>query len=134
MSGREAEIVYRVVWDRKRMKVDLADAKVAARFYLLDPIPKRLSAFARLFIVNVGALADVGIASLGGNIYGTVNGSEQHAQAAGVVTMFMRDQHGIESLDVFADQREPTRNLFRAQSGVNQNPSFAGNDQNRIAS
>lgn len=47
--------------------------------------------------------------------------------------MFMRDQNRVEFLHVFADDGEPARDLFSTESGVNENASFAGNDQNRIA-
>jgi hypothetical protein len=58
---------------------------------------------------------------------------QQHAQAAGVVAMFVCDQNGVEFLHVLADEREPARYLFGAETGVNENASFAGNDQDRIA-
>jgi hypothetical protein len=48
--------------------------------------------------------------------------------------MFMCYQHRIELLHVFPDEREPARNLFSAESGVNENTSLARNDQDRIAS
>src|SRR5690242_20171365 len=38
MSRGEAEVVDSVVWNRKRMKVDLADAEVLAGFDLFDAI------------------------------------------------------------------------------------------------
>src|SRR6266550_4500907 len=133
MRRREPEIVYGVVWDGEGVKVDLADAKVAARLYLLDAVLKRPGAFAWFFIVNVETLADVGIAGFGGNIDRAIDCPKQYAQAAGVVAMFMGDEDGIESLHVFADEREPARNLFGAQSGVHENTSLACNDQNRIA-
>jgi hypothetical protein len=47
--------------------------------------------------------------------------------------MFMRDQYGVEFLRVFADEREPARDLFGAEPGVNENTRLARNDQNRIA-
>ena len=90
-------------------------------------------AFARLFVVDVRAFADVGIAGLRGNVDGTIDRAQQHAQAAGVIAMFVSDEHGVEPLYVFADEREPARDLFGAEAGVNENTSFAGNDQNRIA-
>jgi hypothetical protein len=49
-----------------------------------------------------------------------------------MVAMFVRDQNGIEFLHVLADEREAARDFFGAKSGVNQNTSFAGNDQDRI--
>jgi hypothetical protein len=134
MRRRESEIVYRVVRDGEGVKVYLADAKVSARLYLLDAILERSGAFAWFLVADVLALAYVGIASLSGNVDGAVDGSEQHAQTAGVVAMFMSDQHGVEFLYVFADERKPSRDLFGAESGVNKNTSLAGNDQNRIAS
>jgi hypothetical protein len=134
MRRREAKIVYGIVRDGEGMKVDLADLKIPARFYLLDAVPQGSRAFARFFIVHIGALADVGVASFRGNVDGTIDCPKQHAQAAGMVAMFMGDEDGVESLHVFAHEREPARDLFGAESGVNEDPSLAGNDQNRIAS
>jgi hypothetical protein len=119
--------------DRERMKVDLADAKVLARFYLLDTIVKRLRTFAWLFVVDVGAFAYVGVAGFGGDIDRAVDSSQQDAQAARVVAVLVSDQHRVKPLDIFANQSEPARDLFGAESGINQNTSFAGNDQNCIA-
>ena len=93
-----------------------------------------VDAFSRLVAANVVALADVGIGGFCGNVYRAVNGPEQHAQTAGMVSVFMRDQYSIESLNVFANERKSTRDLLCAEPGINENPSLAGNDQNRIAS
>jgi hypothetical protein len=134
MRRRESEIVYRVVRDGEGVKVDLPDAKVSARLNLLYAVLERSSAFARFFVADVLALAYVSVASFSGNIDGAIDGSEQHAQTTGMVAMFMGDQHGVELLYVFADERQPARDLFGAESGVNKNTSLAGNDQNRIAS
>src|SRR5882724_1235691 len=114
MGRRESEIVYRVVRDGEGVKVDLADAKVSARLNLLHAVLKRSSAFARFFVADVLALAYVGIAGFGGNVDGAVDGPEQHAQTTGVVAMFMGDQHGVEFLYVFADERQSSRDLFGA--------------------
>jgi hypothetical protein len=129
----KAKIVHGIMRDGERMKVDLADAKVAARFYLFDPVLKRASAFAWFFIVNVGAFTDVSLAGFGGNVDRAIDCPKQHAQSAGVVSVLVCNQDGVEFLYVFADDREPAREFFRAQSGVDENTSFARNDQNRIA-
>src|SRR6267142_2148350 len=133
MRRGETEIVDCVVWNRERMKVDLADAKVAARLNLFDAILEGFGAFARLFVVHIRALAYVSLTSLRGNVDGAGDRSQQDAQAAGVVAMFMRDEDCVEFLHVFADEREPPRDLFSAESGIDENTSFARNDQNRIA-
>ena len=71
----EPEVVYSVVGNSERMKVDLADAKVPARFYLLDAILKCFGASTRLLIVYVRALAYVGITGLRGNVDRAVDGT-----------------------------------------------------------
>jgi len=133
VSCRKPEIVYGVMWNSERVKIDLADSEVSTRFYLLQPIAKRLGTFSRLIIAHVEALANVGIMSFRGNIDWTINRPEQYAQPARMVAMFMRYQHGIKLPNVFTDERESARNLLRAESSVNQNASLAGNDQNCIA-
>jgi len=50
-----------------------------------------------------------------------------------MVAMFMGYQDSIKLPNVFADKREPARNLLRAESSVNEDASLAGNDQNCIA-
>jgi hypothetical protein len=134
VSRREAKIVDRIVRNGERMKVDLADAKVAARFYLFDAVAERASPFPGLFIVYVEALADVSIAGFGGDVDRAIDCPQQHTQAARMVAVFMGDENGVESLHVFANKREPARDLFGAKSSVNENTRLACNDQNRIAS
>src|SRR6185369_17428487 len=102
MRRREAEIIDGVMWDGEGMKVDFANAKILARFDLLDAILESFSAFSRFFVVDVGALAYVGITGLGGDVDGTIHGAQQHAQTAGVVAMLMCDENCIEFLHVLA--------------------------------
>ena len=45
----------------------------------------------------------------------------------------MCDENCVEFLHVLADEREPARDLFGAETRVNEHASFAGNDQDRIA-
>ena len=71
----KAEIVYRVVGNCERMKIDLADTKVFARFYLLNAIFEGFGAFTRFFVIDVYALAYLGIAVLGGNVDGAIDGA-----------------------------------------------------------
>src|SRR6185503_6767170 len=71
----EAEVVDRVVGNREGMKVYLANAEVFARFYLLDTILEGSSSFSGLFVIDVDALAYVGIAGLGGNVDRAIDGS-----------------------------------------------------------
>jgi hypothetical protein len=51
-----------------------------------------------------------------------------------MIAVFVSHEHCIESLCIFADHREPARNLFRAQSCVDKHTRVACNDQDRIAS
>src|SRR5688572_17753322 len=134
MHCREPKIVYSVVRDGERMKVDLTDVKLAAGFYLLNAIVERPGAFAWFIIVNISSFAYIGVAGFGGNVNGTIDGLKQHTQTAGVVAMFMRDQNGVDFLHVFADECKSARNFPGAEPGVNENTSLARNDQNRIAS
>src|SRR6185369_12550733 len=64
VRGSETEVVDSVVWNRERMKVDLADTKIFARLDLLDAIAQSLHASTRLFVSNVDLLADVSVESL----------------------------------------------------------------------
>jgi hypothetical protein len=116
------------------MEVDFADAKVSAGFYLFDAILECFEAFARLFIVCIQPFADVSVMRFGRDVDRTIHCSQQDAQPTGVIAMLVSYQDGVELLDVFAHQRQPARDLPGAESGINQNTSFAGNDQNRIAS
>jgi hypothetical protein len=50
-----------------------------------------------------------------------------------VIAVFVCDEHAVESLYVFPDHCQPARELFGAQARVDEDASFAGNDQNRIA-
>ena len=134
MSSSETKIVDGIVRDRERMKVDLADPKVFARFDLLHSIAQRFSASAWFFIVDVEPFAYVGVQCFRGNVNGTIDGAEQHAQAACMIAVFVSDEHAVETLRVFADHREPARNFFCAQSGIDKHASVACNDQNCIAS
>src|SRR6185369_14699872 len=64
MCGRKPKIVYGVVRNCKRMKVDLTDAEVATGLNLFDAVTQGLGAPSRFFIVNVKPLADVRIKRL----------------------------------------------------------------------
>jgi hypothetical protein len=116
----------------ERVKIYLPDAKVFAGFNLLHPIAQCLGTFARLVVANVQAFANVSVMSFGGNVDRAINRSQQHAQATGVIPMFVRDQNSVELLHIFADQRQTARDFFGAQSGIDENTCIAGNDQNRI--
>ena len=115
------------------MKIDFADTKVFARFNLLDPILESFGTLAWFFVVNIGAFTNVGVAGLSGDIYRTIDSAQQHAKAAGVIAVFVCEQHAVEPLHVFSDHCEPARELFGAQAGIDEDASFAGNDQNCIA-
>jgi hypothetical protein len=115
------------------MKIDLANAEVSTRLNLLHAVTQRFCTLARFLIAHIEALANIGIVSLRGNVNWAINSAEQNAQATCMVAMFMSHQNGIESLNVFTDKREPTRNLLGAEAGVNKNTRLARNDQNCIA-
>ena len=73
MSRRKSEVVHRVVRNGEGMKIDLADAEIFAGFDLLDAIAERRRPFSRFIVRKIGALADVRIASGGGNVNGTID-------------------------------------------------------------
>ena len=95
---------------------------------------QRCGSFSRFVVADVESLTDICVVGFGGNIDRTINCSKQDSQTAGVIAVFVCDQNSVETLNVFADERESARDLFGAESGVNENASFACNDQNRIAS
>ena len=51
-----------------------------------------------------------------------------------MIAVFVSDEHCIEPLRIFANHREPARDLFCAQSGVDKYARVAGNDQDRVTS
>src|SRR6266550_4896859 len=57
VCGGEAEIVDRVMGNRERVKIDLANAKVSARLNFFDAIAEAFYAAARLFGVYAKAFA-----------------------------------------------------------------------------
>src|SRR6185369_13280470 len=64
VCGSETEVVHRVVRNRERMKVDLADTKIFARLDLLNSIAQSFRTSTRLVVSDVNALADVSVKSL----------------------------------------------------------------------
>jgi hypothetical protein len=50
-----------------------------------------------------------------------------------VIAVFVCDEHAVELLCIFADNREAANDLFRAQSGINEDARIAGYDQNSVA-
>lgn len=93
-----------------------------------------LGALLRFITIEMKAFTDVGVAGFRGNVYRTIDGPEQNAQASRVIAVFVCDEHAVQTLHIFADEREPAANFFGAESGVNENTCIARNDQNRIAS
>src|ERR1043166_5949136 len=51
-----------------------------------------------------------------------------------MIAVFVSYENRIETLHVLADHREPPRDLFRAQSRVDEHASVTGNDQHCITS
>jgi hypothetical protein len=130
----ETEIVDGVVWNREGMEIDLADAKVFARLDLFHSIAQSLRAATWLVVADIEALADVSVERLSRDVNGTIEGAEQHAQAPGVIAVFVSDEHCIESLRVFADHCETARDLFCTQARVDKYARVSGNDQDRVTS
>ena len=116
------------------MKIDLANFEVSARLDLLHSIVQRLGAAAWLFTTDVESFTHVSVESFCGNVNGTIEGIEQNAQSACVVAVFVRDEHAVETLRVFTDEREPACNFFCAESCVDEHTRTACNDQHRVAS
>ena len=68
VRGREAEVVYGIMRDRKRMEIDLAHTKVFAGFNFFDAIFQRRRTAPRLFAADAKMLADVRLASFAGHV------------------------------------------------------------------
>ena len=115
------------------MKIDLADAKVFARFNLFDAILERRRATARFFVADAKVLADVGLASLGGDVDRAIDHLQEHAQPAHMIAVLVSDHYAVEAAGIFANQRQPAHQFARAQAGVNQHASLTGNNQHRVA-
>src|SRR5688572_5386731 len=73
VRSSKTKIVDGVVRDSKRMKIDLANAEVFARFDLLDAIAQRFDAPARLITADVEPFAYVSVESLCGDVNGTID-------------------------------------------------------------
>src|SRR6185369_11583799 len=73
MSCSEAEVVDGIVWNRERMKINLADAKIFARLNLLDAIAQSFRAAAWFVVGDVHLFTDVGIKCLRGDINRTID-------------------------------------------------------------
>ena len=108
--------------------------KVFARLDLLDAIAQRTSAPAWLVGVYVETFADVSVECFCRDVNRTINRAEQYAQSAGVIAVFVRDEHSIEPLRVLAHHREPAHDLLGAQTGVNQHARISGDDQDCVTS
>jgi hypothetical protein len=134
MRGSKSEVVDSIMRDREGMKIDLADSEVFTGFDLFHSIAERGSSLARLVARYIEILAEIRVASLGGDINRTVNRSQQYSQAARMIAVFVSNQHGIKAMNVLAYDREPAGNLFSAQTRVYKNASFTRNEQNRITS
>src|ERR1041385_6786695 len=81
MSCSEAEVVDGIVWNREGMKIDLTDAKVFARLDLFHSIAHSFRASTWLVVADVEAFAHVSVEGFPGNVNGTIEGGEKHAQA-----------------------------------------------------
>src|SRR5829696_9774903 len=73
VCGSKTKIIHSVVRNSKRMKIDLADAEVFARFDLLDAIAQCLGAPARFLTGDVEPFANVSVESLCGDVNGTID-------------------------------------------------------------
>ena len=73
VRSSKTKIVDGIVRDSKRMKIDLADSEVFARFDLLDAIAQCFDTPARLITANVEPLAYVSVESLWGDVNGTID-------------------------------------------------------------
>src|SRR5436190_7422481 len=73
MCCGETEVVYGIVWDSERVKIDLADAKVTTRFDLFNPIAKSFHTSSWFFIGDIEFFADVRVVSLSGNVDRTID-------------------------------------------------------------
>src|SRR6185503_4390596 len=134
MRSGETEVVDGIVWNREGMKIDLADTKVFARLDLLHAIAQSFRASTWLVVGDVEALAHVSVECLSGDVNRTIDRVEQHAQAPGVIAVFVSDEHCIESLRIFANHCETARDLFCTQAGVDKYARVTGNDQHRVTS
>jgi len=54
------------------------------------------------------------------------------AETAGMIAVFVSDEHAIEALRILSNHRQAARDLFRTQTGVDKYASIAGNDQDRV--
>ena len=107
MRCRKSEVVDSVMRDREGMKINLPDAEIFARLDLFYPILERGSSLARFVTRYVELLPEICVASLGGDIDRTVNRSQQYAQAARVIAVFVSNQHCIKAMNILANEREP---------------------------
>src|SRR5687767_15994671 len=100
------------------MKIDGADAKVAAGFDLDGAIAQRITAAAG-FLIAEPAFADIRLARLSRDVNRTVYCSQDYPQAARMVAMLVRDEDRIESFRILAHDCQPARSFARAHAGIN---------------
>ena len=59
---------------------------------------------------------------------------QKRLQSAGMIGMFVRDQHGIDSVGILADGFQPFCDFFSAHSGIDQQTDAVRLDESRISS
>ncbi len=60
--------------------------------------------------------------------------ARKRIRATHVVTVFMRDQNGVEIVDTVACGRDPTLDLRRGEPAIDEDQRLVGFDEGRIAS
>ena len=78
------------------MKINRADFEVLARFDFFGAVAQHVRAFARFVRRTIAMLADIRLARLAGDVNRAVQTLQQHAQAARMIAMLMRDDNAVK--------------------------------------